>query len=109
MVAVVAVAYSALRARGRRRSRRRGHARLEPDDPEAQYAVGDLQVVVEALQQRVVVRLELEEVVLRLGPVVDLERHLALAPVVDADHRAALFDRLLDVAEDRVAALFRGL
>ena len=59
--------------------------------------------------RRVVVRLELEEVVLRLGPVVDLEGHLALAPVVDADHRAAGVDRLLDVPEDRVAALLRGL
>src|SRR3954468_11817171 len=96
------------RARLRRpRRRRRGRSRAQLDDPEAQHAVRDLQHVVEPLQQRNV-GLELEQVVVRLGPVIDLERHPAHAPVVTPDQRLGA-DRLLDVAEDLLPAPLGGV
>src|SRR5436305_12041505 len=78
---VVAPLLPLARARLRPRSGRRRRTRLQPDDAEAQDAVGDLQRVVEALEQRGVARLELEEVVGALGAMVHLVREPANAPV----------------------------
>src|SRR5215207_5785757 len=85
--------------------RRRGRARAELDDPEAQDAVRDLQRVVELLEQRVV-PVELEQVVVGVRALLHLVDRRANAPVVPSDDLPALLDVGLDVVEQLVAALF---
>jgi hypothetical protein len=60
--------------------------------------------VVEAVQEGVVA-LELEQLVVGLGLVVDLVGDPAGAPVVDAGDRAAGVEHGLDLAEDGLSAL----
>ena len=82
--------------------RRRGGARAKLDDPEAQDAVRDLQVVVQLLQQRGRPA-ELDQVVVGLAVLVHFVDRVAVAPVVAADELAVAVDRVFDVREDRVA------
>src|SRR5207244_9288804 len=56
-------------------------------------SIGDLQRVVEPLEQLVLVRLELEQVIGALGTVIDLVRQPADPPVVLADERRIGLDR----------------
>src|SRR5215213_3883143 len=67
--------------RGRAQIRRRRRAGPELDDPEAQDAVRDLEVVVQLLEQRGGAA-ELEQVVVGLGVLADLVDRMAVAPVV---------------------------
>ena len=87
-----------------RRSGGARRARAELDDPEAQDAVRDLQVVVQLLEQRGRAA-ELEQVVVGLGVLAHLVDRGAVAPVVPADDLARAIDRVLDVREDGVAPL----
>jgi hypothetical protein len=70
----------------------------------AQDAVGDLQVVVQLLEQRARAA-ELDQVVVRLGVLAHLVGGGTRAPLVTADDLAGALDRVLDVRQDLVAAL----
>src|SRR4029077_20337821 len=91
--------------RGRGIRRRVG---LDLEDPEAQHAVGDLQVVVQALEQR---RLALEavEAVVGLIALLDPVGELAQAPDVGAVERAGALDLLAEVARELLPGLVGGL
>src|SRR5262245_4858123 len=90
---------------GRRVARRIG---VDLEDPKAQHPVGDLQAVVEPLEQ---VRLALETVVaiVRLVPLTDLVGELAHAPDVCAVERSRPLDLLADVARDLLARVVPAL
>src|SRR6185503_16833991 len=75
------------RGRGGAQVRRSGGARAQLDDPEAQDAVRDLQVVLELLEERARPA-DLQQVVVRVGLLVDLVGRGANAPVVTADDLA---------------------
>ena len=109
-----AVAASAPRQRGSggrgraaadgRRSGGSGVPGPELDDPVAQDAVRDLQVVVELLEQLVLAP-ELDEVVVRLGLLAHLVGGLAGTPVVPPDELAGAVDEVCDVRHDLLATL----
>src|SRR5690606_8181917 len=82
LVAAAAPTAGALRGGRQREGRRRGdHGGIGLDlvDPEAQDAVGDLEAVVEIVEQVAVLR-EAEEAVIRLGALLDLVGELAQPP-----------------------------
>ena len=91
---------------GRRRAqvRRIGRARPELDDPVAQDAVRDLQVVVELLEQLVRTP-ELDEVVVRFGLLTHLIGGLTGTPVVPSDEFAGAIDEVRDVRHDLLTTL----
>ena len=72
------------------------------------HAVGDAQGALEARQQ-LARRVELQEVVLRLGLVADLVGHGAHAPVLLVDDLAARGDHRAHVRQDLLAAVVLGL
>jgi hypothetical protein len=80
---------------------------VDLEDPEAQHAVGDLQRVIELVEQ-VDAALEAVEAVVRLGVLADLVRELARAPSLGMLERPGRLDPLLRLSRERVATLVRG-
>ena len=115
-IVVAAVASATATARAvrawseRERRRRVDHrsARVHLVDPEAKDAVGDLQVVVEVVEDALAV-LEAEEAVVRLVSLIDLVRHLAGAPRALLLERRALLDPAACADRDLVTALIGHL
>src|SRR3954451_20220153 len=89
------------RGRNGRRTqvRRLRCAGAQLDDPVAQDAVRDLEVVVELLEELVLTP-ELDEVVVGLSLLADLVSGLAAAPVVAPEELAGAVDEVCDVGHD---------
>ena len=81
---------------------------LDAEDPEAQGAVRDLEVVVEPLEQ-VALRLEAVVAVVGLVALIDLVGHLPQPPVVGLVEGAALLDLRADVGGQSLAGLIGDL
>ena len=90
--------------RRRAQIRRVRRPRAELDDPEAQDAVRDLQIVVKLLKQLVLAP-ELDEVVIGLGLLTHFIGRLTGTPVVPADELARAIDEVRDVCHDLLTTL----
>ncbi len=115
LVVVAPAAAATARATGRGAGKRGGRRRLDDrrvgvdlEDPEAQHAVGDLQVVVELVEQRAL-GLEAKEAVVGLVAPRDLVGQLAQAPGLLGLEAAAGLDAPPGLGGDLVAALVRSL
>ncbi len=87
--------------------RRIGRARPELDDPVAQHAVRDLQVVVQVVEDPGAL-FEAKEAVIGLVSLLDLVSHLAKAPGAFLLEGRSRLDPLARIAGDLVATLIRS-
>ena len=92
----------------RRRRDDRRRPRVDLEDPEAQNAVGDPQVVVQLVEQRSL-GLEAEEAIVGLGSLLDLVGKLAHPPAGVLLERAAGLDPLSRLRRDLFPTLLRDL